>query len=133
MTPLSTVVALAYCLSSAIQQTRNFFMETSDATDTRNFLVLGLFCSRLLVVSVMIHATRPLIANEWIKAKIEGYEVSRTVEVILVEHSSGGALCFLCIGAFSTKYFKGRFQRRYIYVVLWYLMDKSPLMCLLKR
>ncbi|KAL8248848.1 hypothetical protein R6Q59_005716 [Mikania micrantha] len=30
--------------------------------------------------SVMIHATRPFVANEWIKAKIEGYEVSLTVE-----------------------------------------------------
>lgn len=29
----------------------------------------------------MIHATRPFIVNEWIKAKIEGYEVSGTVEV----------------------------------------------------
>lgn len=30
--------------------------------------------------SVMIHATRPFVLNEWIKAKIEGYEVSGTVE-----------------------------------------------------
>lgn len=29
----------------------------------------------------MIHATRPFVVNEWIKAKIEGYEVSGTVEV----------------------------------------------------
>ncbi|XP_076924309.1 mechanosensitive ion channel protein 2, chloroplastic-like [Bidens hawaiensis] len=33
---LSTVLALAYCLSSAIQQTQTFFMETSDGADTRN-------------------------------------------------------------------------------------------------
>ncbi|XP_021743730.1 mechanosensitive ion channel protein 2, chloroplastic-like [Chenopodium quinoa] len=30
--------------------------------------------------SVMIHATRPFILNEWIQTKIEGYEVSGTVE-----------------------------------------------------
>ncbi|KAI3946001.1 hypothetical protein MKX01_024757 [Papaver californicum] len=30
--------------------------------------------------SAMIHATRPFIANEWIQTKIEGYEVSGTVE-----------------------------------------------------
>jgi len=29
----------------------------------------------------MIHATRPFVLNEWIQAKIEGYEVSGTVEV----------------------------------------------------
>ncbi|KAI3887861.1 hypothetical protein MKX03_015494 [Papaver bracteatum] len=30
--------------------------------------------------SAMIHATRPFITNEWIQTKIEGYEVSGTVE-----------------------------------------------------
>ncbi|XP_073154898.1 mechanosensitive ion channel protein 2, chloroplastic-like [Henckelia pumila] len=30
--------------------------------------------------SAMIHATRPFVVNEWIKTKIEGYEVSGTVE-----------------------------------------------------
>ncbi|XP_019417307.1 PREDICTED: mechanosensitive ion channel protein 3, chloroplastic-like isoform X2 [Lupinus angustifolius] len=30
--------------------------------------------------SIMIHATRPFILNEWIQTKIEGYEVSGTVE-----------------------------------------------------
>lgn len=30
--------------------------------------------------SIMIHATRPFIVNEWIQTKIEGYEVSGTVE-----------------------------------------------------
>ncbi|KAE9609085.1 hypothetical protein Lal_00020345 [Lupinus albus] len=30
--------------------------------------------------SIMIHATRPFIINEWIQTKIEGYEVSGTVE-----------------------------------------------------
>ncbi|KAI3794354.1 hypothetical protein L1987_36984 [Smallanthus sonchifolius] len=120
---LSTVLALAYCLSSAIQQTQNFFMETSDATDTRNmgfqfagkavytavwvaavslfmellgfstqkWLTAGGLGTVLLTLagreiftnflsSVMIHATRPFVANEWIKARIEGYEVSGTVE-----------------------------------------------------
>lgn len=32
----------------------------------------------------MIHATRPFIVNEWIQTKIEGYEVSGTVEVCRV-------------------------------------------------
>ncbi|XP_076882081.1 mechanosensitive ion channel protein 2, chloroplastic-like [Bidens hawaiensis] len=120
---LSTVLALAYCLSSAIQQTQNFFMQTSDATDARNmgfqfagkavytavwvaavslfmellgfstqkWLTAGGLGTVLLTLagreiftnflsSVMIHATRPFVANEWIKAKIEGYEVSGTVE-----------------------------------------------------
>ncbi|EPS73305.1 hypothetical protein M569_01452, partial [Genlisea aurea] len=30
--------------------------------------------------SVIIHATRPFVLNEWIQTKIEGYEVSGTVE-----------------------------------------------------
>ncbi|CAN1332035.1 Mechanosensitive ion channel protein 2, chloroplastic, partial [Linum perenne] len=30
--------------------------------------------------SIMIHATRPFVVNEWIQTKIEGYEVSGTVE-----------------------------------------------------
>ncbi|KAJ0703636.1 putative mechanosensitive ion channel MscS, LSM domain superfamily [Helianthus annuus] len=120
---LSTVLALAYCLSSAIQQTQNFFMQTSDATDTRNmgfqfagkavytavwvaavslfmellgfstqkWLTAGGLGTVLLTLagreiftnflsSIMIHATRPFVVNEWIKAKIEGYEVSGTVE-----------------------------------------------------
>jgi hypothetical protein len=29
----------------------------------------------------MIHATRPFVENEWIQTKIEGQEVSGTVEV----------------------------------------------------
>ncbi|KAI7733069.1 hypothetical protein M8C21_033426, partial [Ambrosia artemisiifolia] len=120
---LSTVLAFAYCLSSAIQQTQNFFMQTSDATDTRNmgfqfagkavytavwvaavslfmellgfstqkWLTAGGLGTVLLTLagreiftnflsSIMIHATRPFVVNEWIKAKIEGYEVSGTVE-----------------------------------------------------
>ena len=31
--------------------------------------------------SIMIHATRPFVDNEWIQTKIEGQEVSGTVEV----------------------------------------------------
>lgn len=31
----------------------------------------------------MIHATRPFVVNEWIQVKIEGYEVSGTVEVCI--------------------------------------------------
>lgn len=31
--------------------------------------------------SVIIHTTRPFIANDWIRTKIQGYEVSGTVEV----------------------------------------------------
>ncbi|GKD22102.1 mechanosensitive ion channel protein 3, chloroplastic isoform X1, partial [Tanacetum coccineum] len=30
--------------------------------------------------SVMIHATRPFVLSEWIQTKIDGYEVSGTVE-----------------------------------------------------
>ncbi|KAM1091572.1 hypothetical protein FF1_019039 [Malus domestica] len=120
---LSTVLAFAYCLSSAIQQAQKFFMESSDSSTTRNmgfqfagkavysavwvaavslFMeLLGFSTQRWLTAgglgtvlltlagreiftnflsSVMIHATRPFVANEWIQTKIEGYDVSGTVE-----------------------------------------------------
>ncbi|TYH79132.1 hypothetical protein ES332_D03G040700v1 [Gossypium tomentosum] len=120
---LSTVLAFAYCLSSTIQQTQKFFMETSETSDTRNmgfqfagkalysavwvaavslFMeLLGFSTQRWLTAgglgtvlltlagreiftnflsSAMIHATRPFVMNEWIQTKIEGYEVSGTVE-----------------------------------------------------
>lgn len=32
--------------------------------------------------SMMIHATKPFVESEWIQTKIEGQEVSGTVEVI---------------------------------------------------
>ncbi|KAH7673520.1 MscS family membrane protein [Dioscorea alata] len=120
---LSTVLAFAYCLSSLIQQTQKFFMETNDQSDTRNmgfqfagkavytavwvaavslfmellgfstqkWLTAGGLGTVLLTLagreiftnflsSVMIHATRPFVVNEWIQTKIEGYEVSGSVE-----------------------------------------------------
>jgi MscS family membrane protein len=120
---LSTVLAFAFCLSSLIQQTQKFFMETNDPTDTRNmgfqfagkaiytavwvaavslfmellgfstqkWLTAGGLGTVLLTLagreiftnflsSAMIHATRPFVVNEWIQTKIEGYEVSGTVE-----------------------------------------------------
>lgn len=120
---LSTVLAFAYCLSSVIQQTQKFFMETNDPADTRNmgfqfagkavytavwvaavslfmellgfstqkWLTAGGLGTVLLTLagreiftnflsSAMIHATRPFVVNEWIQTKIEGYEVSGTVE-----------------------------------------------------
>ncbi|KAK6940259.1 Mechanosensitive ion channel MscS [Dillenia turbinata] len=119
----STVMALAYCLSSLIQQAQKFFTETSDSSDTRymgfqfagravytavwvaavslfmellgfstqKWLTAGGLGTVLLTLagreiftnflsSVMIHATRPFVLNEWIQTKIEGYEVSGTVE-----------------------------------------------------
>lgn len=33
--------------------------------------------------SIMIHATRPFVLNDWIQTKIQGYDVSGTVEVNL--------------------------------------------------
>ncbi|KAL6959490.1 hypothetical protein U1Q18_039640 [Sarracenia purpurea var. burkii] len=120
---LSTVLALAYCLSSVIQQAQKFMMEKNDSTDPRNmgfqfagkavyttvwvaavslfmellgfstqkWLTAGGLGTVLLTLagreiftnflsSAMIHATRPFIVNEWIQTKIEGYEVSGTVE-----------------------------------------------------
>ncbi|XP_057496911.1 mechanosensitive ion channel protein 2, chloroplastic-like isoform X3 [Actinidia eriantha] len=120
---LSAVLALAYCLSSVIQQAQKFFMETNASTDPRNmgfqfagkavytavwvaavslfmellgfstqkWLTAGGLGTVLLTLagreiftnflsSAMIHATRPFIVNEWIQTKIEGYEVSGTVE-----------------------------------------------------
>ncbi|MBA0608429.1 hypothetical protein Godav_020656 [Gossypium davidsonii] len=125
---LSTVLAFAYCLSSTIQQTQKFFMETSETSDTRNmgfqfagkalysavwvaavslFMeLLGFSTQRWLTAgglgtvlltlagreiftnflsSAMIHATRPFVVNEWIQTKIEGYEVSGTVENIVAD------------------------------------------------
>ncbi|CAH9106245.1 unnamed protein product [Cuscuta europaea] len=120
---LSTVLAFAYCLSSVLQQSQKFFMETNDTSDTRNmgfqfagkavytavwvaavslfmellgfstqkWLTAGGLGTVLLTLagreiftnflsSIMIHATRPFVLNEWIQTKIEGYEVSGTVE-----------------------------------------------------
>ncbi|XP_042376289.1 mechanosensitive ion channel protein 2, chloroplastic-like isoform X1 [Zingiber officinale] len=120
---LSTVLTVAYCLSSLIQQSQKFFMETTGADDTRKmgfefagraiytavwvasvslfmellgfstqkWITAGGLGTVLLTLagreiftnflsSVMIHATRPFVVNEWIQTKIEGYEVSGTVE-----------------------------------------------------
>ncbi|XP_078435923.1 mechanosensitive ion channel protein 2, chloroplastic-like [Wolffia australiana] len=120
---LSTVMALAFCLSSFVQKIQNFFTETSDANDartmgfqfagkaiytavwvaafslfmellgfsTQKWLTAGGLGTVLLTLagreiftnflsSIMIHATRPFVLNEWIQTKIEGYEVSGTVE-----------------------------------------------------
>ncbi|CAL9065199.1 mechanosensitive ion channel protein 2, chloroplastic [Musa acuminata AAA Group] len=120
---LSTVLAVAYCLSSFIQQSQKFFMEHSGADDTRKMgfhfagkaiytavwvAAISLFMELLgfstqkwitagglgtvlltlagreiftnFLSSVMIHATRPFVANEWIQTKIEGCDVSGSVE-----------------------------------------------------
>lgn len=120
---LSTVLAFAYCLSSLIEQTQKYFMETGESGDARNmgfqfagkaiysgvwvaaaslfmellgfstqkWLTAGGLGTVLLTLagreiftnflsSAMIHATRPFIVNEWIQTKIEGYDVSGTVE-----------------------------------------------------
>lgn len=120
---LSTVMALAYCLSSLIQQTQKFLVETKDPADARNmgfefagkavytavwvaavslfmellgfstqkWLTAGGLGTVLLTLagreiltnflsSIMIHATRPFILNDWIQTKIQGYDVSGTVE-----------------------------------------------------
>nr|XP_009785633.1 PREDICTED: mechanosensitive ion channel protein 3, chloroplastic-like isoform X2 [Nicotiana sylvestris] len=120
---LSTVMALAYCLSSLIQQTQKFLMETKDPSDARNmgfefagkavytavwvasvslfmellgfstqkWLTAGGLGTVLLTLagreiltnflsSIMIHATRPFVLNDWIQTKIQGYDVSGTVE-----------------------------------------------------
>ncbi|KAF8012216.1 hypothetical protein BT93_I0369 [Corymbia citriodora subsp. variegata] len=120
---LSTVLALAYCLSSVIQQTQKFLMDKNDPSDARNmgfqfagravytavwvaavslfmellgfstqkWLTAGGLGTVLLTLagreiftnflsSAMIHATRPFVLNEWIQTRIEGYDVSGTVE-----------------------------------------------------
>ncbi|GAA0176029.1 ion channel [Lithospermum erythrorhizon] len=120
---LSTVLAFAYCLSSLIQQTQKFFVETKENSDARTmgfefagkalytavwvaafslFMELLGFSTQKWVTagglgtvlltlagreiftnflsSIMIHTTRPFILNDWIQTKIEGYEVSGTVE-----------------------------------------------------
>lgn len=41
-----------------------------------NFQIFTNFLS-----SMMIHATHPFVQNDWIQTKIQGYEVSGTVEV----------------------------------------------------
>ncbi|WOK95445.1 mechanosensitive ion channel protein 3, chloroplastic-like [Canna indica] len=120
---LSTVLAVAYCLSSFIQQSQKFFIETSGADDTRKMsfqfagkavyttvwvAAVSLFMELLgfptqkwitagglgtvlltlagreiftnFLSSIMIHATRPFVVNQWIQTRIEGYEVSGSVE-----------------------------------------------------
>ncbi|GER27300.1 MSCS-like 2 [Striga asiatica] len=120
---LSTVLAFAQCLSSVIQQSQKFFMETNDTIDTRNMgfqfagravytavwvAAISLFMELLgfstqkcitagglgtvlltlagreiltnFLSSVIIHATRPFVMNEWIQTKIGGYDISGTVE-----------------------------------------------------
>ena len=56
----------------------------------------------------MIHATRPFVLNEWIQTKIEGYEVSGTVEV--------------CINCLFTKFSKKgslhEWKKIYIYIYI---------------
>uniref|UniRef100_A0A7N0ZUK2 Uncharacterized protein n=1 Tax=Kalanchoe fedtschenkoi TaxID=63787 RepID=A0A7N0ZUK2_KALFE len=120
---LSTVLAVTFCLSSMIQQAQKYFVETTDASDTRNmgfqfagkavysavwvaavslfmellgfstqkWLTAGGLGTVLLTLagreiftnflsSAIIHATRPFVVNEWIQTRIEGYDVSGTVE-----------------------------------------------------
>ncbi|XP_074308528.1 mechanosensitive ion channel protein 2, chloroplastic isoform X2 [Silene latifolia] len=120
---LSTVLAAAFCLSSGIQQTQKYFMESNVPSDSRNMgfqfagkavysavwvAAISLFMELLgfstqkwltagglgtvlltlagreiftnFLSSIMIHATRPFVLNEWIQTKIDGYEVSGTVE-----------------------------------------------------
>ncbi|XP_010544065.1 PREDICTED: mechanosensitive ion channel protein 3, chloroplastic isoform X2 [Tarenaya hassleriana] len=120
---LSTMLALACCLSSLIQQAQKFFTETNNSSDARNmgfnfagkavytavwvaavslfmellgfstqkWLTAGGLGTVLLTLagreiltnflsSIMIHATRPFVLNDWVQIRIEGYEVSGTVE-----------------------------------------------------
>lgn len=66
----------------------------------------------------MIHATRPFVVNEWIQTKIEGYEVSGTVEV--------------CINCLFTKFSKkGSLHERHIYIYI-YNMHSCPLIATTK-
>ncbi|KAK3150115.1 hypothetical protein QOZ80_3AG0228620 [Eleusine coracana subsp. coracana] len=120
---LSTVLAVAYILTSLIQQVQKFLVDMRNPNDTRNmgydfttkalytgiwiaafslfmellgfntqkWITAGGFGTVLLTLagreiftnflsSVMINATRPFVVNEWIKAKIDGVEVSGIVE-----------------------------------------------------
>ena len=45
-------------------------------------VVHGLQIFTNFLSSMMIHATKPFVESEWIQTKIEGQEVSGTVEVI---------------------------------------------------
>ncbi|KAJ6815925.1 mechanosensitive ion channel protein 2, chloroplastic-like [Iris pallida] len=120
---LSSVLAFAYCLSSLIQRSQKYFMESNGSDDARKmgyqfagravytavwvaavslFMeLLGFSTQRWLTAgglgtvlltlagreiftnflsSIMIHATRPFVHNEWIQTNIGGYDVSGTVE-----------------------------------------------------
>lgn len=63
----------------------SFFQGFSDNVDLNIFIFFLIFFLTQIFTnflsSVMIHATRPFVVNEWIQTKIEGYEVSGTVEV----------------------------------------------------
>ncbi|KAE8704937.1 NADPH-dependent thioredoxin reductase A [Hibiscus syriacus] len=104
---LSTVLAFALCLSRTVQKMQRFFMETIWVAAVSLFMeLLGFSTQRWLTAgglgtvlltlagreiftnflsSAMIHATRPFVLNEWIQTKIEGYEVSGTVENIVAD------------------------------------------------
>ncbi|KAJ0930000.1 putative alpha/Beta hydrolase [Helianthus annuus] len=57
-----------------------------------------------------------------------GIDLKDTNNVILVGHSSGGA----CV-SYAMEQFPQKFSKAVFLAVLWYLMDKSPLMCLRNR
>ncbi|WVZ57374.1 hypothetical protein U9M48_007766 [Paspalum notatum var. saurae] len=125
---LSTVLAVAYILTSLIQQVQKFLVDMRNPNDTRNmgfdfimkalytgiwiaaislfmellgfntqkWITAGGFGTVLLTLagreiftnflsSVMINATRPFVVNEWIDARIDGVEVSGTVEFIVAD------------------------------------------------
>lgn len=68
------------CVYFQILLRHNFLLRFSD------YMYLNIVWTQIFtnfLSSVMIHATRPFVVNEWIQTKIEGYEVSGTVEVCI--------------------------------------------------
>ncbi|KAF9611908.1 hypothetical protein IFM89_036691 [Coptis chinensis] len=84
---LSTVLAFAYCLSRWASNCGENCVHCS--VGCCSFIVhgvAGVFYTEMAYCrSAMIHATRPFIVNEWIQTKIEGYDVSGTVESIVAD------------------------------------------------
>lgn len=74
---VSTVIVLCYY---ALKMSVVFLKKKKEKGNlinlSSNFQIFTNFLS-----SMMIHATHPFVQNDWIQTKIQGYEVSGTVEV----------------------------------------------------
>lgn len=78
-TSLALSLLVSWKLISSGSLSSFFFNLSKDILIKPEFLPFQILTNFLS--SIMIHATRPFVRNERIQIKIEGYEVSGTVEV----------------------------------------------------